>query len=105
MIPVLIVDALTGETLPGAHLVLLGSDLEPVQPLQGVVTDPNGAALVGRGRYRVSFVGYVPQVVQVEGHAFTVQMEPGAVELEPHTVTAYRSQRWPLLFLLAALME
>lgn len=58
-----IVNAETGQPLPGAHLVLQRVDVR--QPRQGVATDGNGyyhVAGLAPGRYalRASFVGYRP---------------------------------------------
>ncbi|HRY98531.1 MAG TPA: TonB-dependent receptor [Bacteroidales bacterium] len=59
-----VVDESTLQPLPGATVVLLGSE-----PLQGTITDVNGdfrlpEVPVGRRGLRVSYVGYLPQLIE-----------------------------------------
>ncbi len=89
-----VIDKSTGEPLPGASVVLLGTQL-------GAITDENGQYFiigipVGTYDVQASFVGYRPVVVRgVEINAgytreLNFELEPTTVELEEVVVTYER---------------
>jgi len=86
-----VVDAKTGETLPGVNVVI-------AETQQGAATDAEGEFRltgVGPGEYtlRATFVGYQPaeRTVSVSAESTTqvrIRLQPGAVELREVAVTA-----------------
>lgn len=81
----LVMDASTGETLPGAHVYVADT-------ANGAVTDVDGrfALDIQRGeRVTVSFVGYTPLTFVPSGDAYVVELVPG-VGLDEFEVTADR---------------
>lgn len=86
-----VLDAESGESLPGVNVVEAGTQ-------RGTVTDASGEfSLQVSGEeasLRFSFVGYQTQTVPVEGRSeLTVELQPSAQELEGVVVTALGVER------------
>lgn len=86
-----VVDAETGESLPGVNVIEANTQ-------RGTVTDSNGEfdlqVSSADASLRFSFVGYQTQTVPVEGRSeLTVELQPSAQELEGVVVTALGIER------------
>lgn len=86
-----VIDAETGETLPGVNIVEVGTQ-------RGTTTDVNGLFELEvtneNATLRFSFVGYQAQTVAVEGRSeLTVELEPSPQQLEGVVVTALGVER------------
>ncbi len=91
----IVVDRRTGEPLPGANVLVLGTHWGASCDLQGVFLIPKLPP--GEYQLRTSMMGYAPQevrnVVVRGGESTTVRIElqPTVVEVSPIVVTASRS--------------
>lgn len=91
-----VLDAESGETIPGANVMLLDID-------KGAATDPQGAFTIenvptGTHTLRVSFIGYqtYEEEVSIESGDVTtvnVELETGAVGLDEVVVTGYGTEQ------------
>ncbi len=94
----LVMDADTGAPLPGAHVIVAGSQ-------QGTVTDAEGryqldAVPLGAMRLYASMLGFEPLAVDTVARAtnsyrFSFALSPAVVVLDDVTVTAERDDKWP----------
>jgi hypothetical protein len=102
-------DAATGETLPGANVVIL--DQQGNRTTRGGATDADGVViLVDADAAEVRYIGYEPRevpFVRSGEYAMTVLMQPTGYNLPPFEVTATRrkSNPAPLLLLLLILAD
>ena len=76
----------TGEPLPGATVLVIGSTIGTVTDLQGnySLTLPNGSTHIS-----VSFVGYVTQEIPVHSSDLNVRLAPDVSQLSEVVVTGY----------------
>jgi len=109
LVRVVVSDANTGDTLPGANVVIL--DQNGNRTTRGGATNDAGVVILENAPgIEVRYVGYVPAQVTLPA-TFTetvhVELVPTAYNLPPFEVTATRrkSNPAPLLFLLLVLAD
>ncbi|WP_163378423.1 SusC/RagA family TonB-linked outer membrane protein [Cyclobacterium sp. SYSU L10401] len=80
----------TGEALPGASVLVKGTNNGTVTDLDGkFVLDVEENAIL-----QISYLGYTPQEVEVEGRStITVQLEPADSQLSEFVVVGYGTQK------------
>jgi len=86
-----VVDATTGEPLPGVNVVVEGTTTGTITDVEGYyeIEIPDANATL-----RFSFIGYDSKVIAVEGMAIiNVQLQPSLIELNEVVVTALGIER------------
>lgn len=86
-----VTDAGTGETIPGTNVVVKGTQV-------GAVTNADGSFKIelsdANGTLVFTFVGYIPQEVQVAGRStLSVNLQQDAVQMDEVVVTALGIER------------
>ncbi|MEM1044012.1 MAG: TonB-dependent receptor [Bacteroidota bacterium] len=79
-----VVDAETGEVLPGAHVLLVGLDLGTATNPAGYFALPNLPA--GSYRVRVSYIGYRPVVQELAAYPESSELPP-VIRLRPQVLS------------------
>ena len=85
-----VVQAATGEPLPGATVIIVGTNTATITNAEGkfTLTAENGQTL------RVSFIGFLPSEIPLTDQStYTVQLEEDAQNLEEFVVIGYQSVR------------
>ena len=85
-----VLDAQSGETIPGATVLIKGTR-------QGTVTDMDGAFTLGVDAsdiLRISYIGYKTVELPVEGRTeLTIELEPDVISFDEVVVIGYGQQR------------
>jgi TonB-linked SusC/RagA family outer membrane protein len=85
-----VIDAISGETLPGATIIITGTTI-------GAITDLDGNFTISFSegdKLSVSFVGYLSQEIEIGSQTIIdIQLKPDLAELEEVVVVGYSTMR------------
>jgi hypothetical protein len=85
-----VIDATSGETLPGASIIITGT-------VSGTITDLDGKFTISASegdKLSVSFVGYLSEEIEIGSQTIIdIQLKPDLAELEEVVVVGYSTMR------------